>query len=315
MQTNISKLHLGCGSVNLPGWLNIDLDTPTADMHLDFTNPLPFANDSVTHIFSEHFIEHITWAEAVSFLKECRRVLALNGVLRISTPSLRFLIASYVAKDKEEWSDLWQPGSLCQMVNEGMRSWGHQFLYDAEELVTVLAEAGFNVISFQKYHHSQDENLRGLESRPFHNELIVEVRKCEGVGQTIDLQALHDNEEQWLTKFNSELLEELTAAQKNSALQNEHIQEIESTLLARGHQIEELQQTISDQLNHIAVFKQTVSDQLNHIAVFKQTLSDQANHIVAIEAALQKFQNSLYGKCRRKARTLINFIQSKLNRL
>ena len=298
MQSNNEKLHLGCGDVRLSGWLNIDLDAPGADMHLDFTKPLPFANDSITHIFSEHFIEHITRAEAVSFLRECRRILTLNGVLRISTPNLRFLIISYVAKEKDTWGELWQPNSLCNMVNEGMRSWGHQFIYDADELARIFVEAGFNSISFQRYRHSQDENLHGIESRPFHNELIVEAKKNGNVKQTIDFQALLDNEEQWLAKFNSECLEQLHAAQKKIALKNKHIQEIESKLLAREHQVVELQQTISDHVNHMTVLQQTISDQLKHIN--------------GVEVALKKFQNSLYGKLYSGASRLYYFIQRKL---
>jgi predicted SAM-dependent methyltransferase len=186
MQNSLKKLHLACGNVSLAGWTNIDLDSPVADMNMDFTLPLPFADDSISHIFSEHFIEHITRQQAVSFLGECKRTLSKNGVIRISTPNLKFITALYLAGIKDEWGELWQPSTLCQMLNEGMRSWGHQFVYDAEEIVSVFVEAGFNSISFQSYRKSQDPLLCDLETRPFKNELIIEARVTDNKTNFVD---------------------------------------------------------------------------------------------------------------------------------
>ena len=127
------NLHFGCGSVYFDGWDNVDLDSPLADLNLDLTQPLPFADASVSYMFSEHFIEHVTRKQAVDFLVECRRILRPSGTIRVSTPNLRFLIAAYLALEVREWGELWQPATPCSLMNEGMRSWGHQYLYDAEE--------------------------------------------------------------------------------------------------------------------------------------------------------------------------------------
>lgn len=47
---------------------------------------LPFKDRSFGFIFSEHFFEHLFLHEAVSLLKECRRVLKKNGVIRTCVP-------------------------------------------------------------------------------------------------------------------------------------------------------------------------------------------------------------------------------------
>ncbi|MBS7808222.1 methyltransferase domain-containing protein [Variovorax sp. PCZ-1] len=197
------KLHLGCGSNILTGWNNIDLDSPQADQHLDLTQPLPFQDATVSHIFTEHFIEHITRAQAVEFLKECYRLLAQDGVIRITTPNLRFLVFTYFSDKVNEWGDLWQPASRCLMLNEGMRAWGHHFLYDAEELTRVLGEAGFKSVSFQDYRASEDEVLVGLETRPFHNELIVEARKSTALDFNLEIKILNANEASWSSQNNT----------------------------------------------------------------------------------------------------------------
>jgi predicted SAM-dependent methyltransferase len=276
------KLHLGCGDVNFSGWLNIDLDTSTADMNLDLTQPLPFANGSITHIFNEHFIEHVSRQEAVSFLIECRRVLSGNGVIRITTPNLRFLISSYLACNKDEWGELWQPDTKCALINEGMRSWGHQFIYDADELVRILTEAGFNSILFQGYRRSQDKELCELENRPFHNELIVEARIIDSNAPSVDLQEVIVIENSFPIKFNTALLSRIDTAEKATADQANHIQSLEVEMAARvDHN--------TDLINHIQNLEV-------EMAARGDRNTDLTNHIQNLESALLRFQRSIYGR-------------------
>ena len=247
MMSDLIKLHLGCGDVNFSGWINADIDSIVADVRVDLTKSLPFADGAVSHVFSEHFIEHISRAEAVNFFVECRRVLSANGAVRITTPSLRFLIASYLSENKFEWGDLWQPDTPCLMVNEGMRSWGHQFVYDAPELVRVLMEAGFSSISFKQYRKSEDEVFCNLESRPFHNELIVEAIKAEKPYPEVDRRILNSYEEQWVTKLNTGLVTRLVQVEQTITDQATHVRNVEAELTSRGQHIAGLEQTIAAQ--------------------------------------------------------------------
>jgi len=172
------KLHLGCGTNILRGWVNIDIEGPEEVLRWDLTRPLPFATGTADFIFNEHFIEHITRPEASALLSECHRLLASRGVLRISTPSLRKLIDEYLNHRTIEWVDVgWQPATPCQMLNESMRLWGHQFLYDVEELTALLREVGFSDVVSVGWRQSRHGALRDLECRPFHNEIILEATK------------------------------------------------------------------------------------------------------------------------------------------
>jgi predicted O-linked N-acetylglucosamine transferase (SPINDLY family)/predicted SAM-dependent methyltransferase len=171
------KIHLGCGTNYIKGWLNVDLDSPLADEYADFRNPLPYADASADYIFNEHFLEHITREEGLAFLKECRRVLKIGGIFRVSTPDLRWLAAQYSSGKLDEWGDVgWVPETSCRLLNEGMRRWGHQFVYDLPELSAILREAGFSDVYQVKYRESSCHELAGLECRPWHQELIVEAR-------------------------------------------------------------------------------------------------------------------------------------------
>jgi predicted SAM-dependent methyltransferase len=172
------RLHLGCGSNLLPGWTNVDLNAAAGVIEHDLTEPFPLPSETVKFIYSEHFIEHITRGQASALLKECRRVLVPGGVIRLSTPSLEKLLEEYAARRTTEWSDVcWRPNTPCRMVNEGMRLWGHQFVYDLDELTLLLNEAGFEQLAQVAWRESRHPELKGLESRPFHGELIVEAIK------------------------------------------------------------------------------------------------------------------------------------------
>jgi len=173
-----TKLHLGSGDNVLSGWANLDLLGGNGVLSLDLTKPLPVDSNSIDFIFTEHFIEHITRAQGAGLLADCYRVLRPGGVIRISTPSLRKLVSEYTSGRVEEWGDVeWLPSTPCQMVNEGVRDWGHQFVYDHEEMHLLLKEVGFRQIVDRDWRRSGHSQLENLECRPHHDEVIVEATK------------------------------------------------------------------------------------------------------------------------------------------
>jgi predicted SAM-dependent methyltransferase len=173
------KLHLGCGDIKLDSWINIDA-TPqphVTDLNCDLTQTLPFEDNSCQLIYHEHFLEHLPVEAGVSLLKECYRVLCEDGVMRIAMPSLDILIEkSYHGTWKEECTDLPFIQTRAELLNIAFRWWGHEWLYDREELHRRLHEAGFEHIKDASWRVSSTPELRGLESRPT-SLLICEVRK------------------------------------------------------------------------------------------------------------------------------------------
>lgn len=171
-----TRLHLGCGRNVIAGWANVDAEGGEGVIAWDLRRPLPAADASFDYVFSEHFIEHVTRDEALRLLRECMRVLKPGGVLRTTTPDLRKLVAEYLAGRLDEWRNVeWLPATPCRLLNEGMRSWGHQFVYDEPELRLLLAEAGFADVERVAWRESGRPALRALECRPFHDEIIVEA--------------------------------------------------------------------------------------------------------------------------------------------
>jgi predicted SAM-dependent methyltransferase len=178
-----NKLHIGCGQVKLAGWINIDefLHPGITDLQLDITKGLPYADNSGSLIYHEHFLEHLTLEDGFQFLKECYRVLKSGGVMRIAMPSLDTIIEKYYLKNWKEQDWLKLPEyqfiqTRAEMINIAFRWWGHQWLYDREELNRRLREAGFTIIREVEWGKSHIPELNNLETRR-DSLLICETQK------------------------------------------------------------------------------------------------------------------------------------------
>jgi predicted SAM-dependent methyltransferase len=62
------------------------------------------------------------------------------------------------------------------MINIAFRWWGHEHLYNREELERALREAGFSKFKFPEHGQSDLDDLRGLETRQ-DSKLIAEAVK------------------------------------------------------------------------------------------------------------------------------------------
>ena len=154
------KLHVGSGPVALHGWTNVDvLPYPGVHVLCDVRAGLPFKR--VQFMFAEHFLEHLMLADGLRFLRECRRVLADDGVLRLSTPNLDWVWLTHyrppgVMNEAEELLG-------CLEINRAFHGWGHQFLYNRRTLTRALHSAGFSNIVACAYGESRVVELRNLE--------------------------------------------------------------------------------------------------------------------------------------------------------
>jgi predicted SAM-dependent methyltransferase len=165
------KLHIACGTVNFPGWVNIDRDPASEiiDLSWDVREPLPLADGSVQYVYHEHFLEHLTVPEGLAFLRECRRLLVPGGVLRVAMPDLAECVRQYYEND---WRQPWMKKygyefiqTRAETINIAFREWEHKWLYDREELHRRLREAGFENIRDCPRLESSVPTLRSLESR------------------------------------------------------------------------------------------------------------------------------------------------------
>ncbi len=161
------KLNIGSSTTMFHhGWTNIDVHDLAGFAQgngyryarFDVTQGLPFGTGSVDLIYCGFMLEHLTYAQGKSFLKDCRRVLKQDtGALRILVPDAMLLTALYASHIGRGNLDLEKLGLAdFDEINDGCAAtptwagkyWallheGHQAAYDAPTLVDMLIECGF----------------------------------------------------------------------------------------------------------------------------------------------------------------------------
>jgi len=134
-QNRVLKLQIGAGTNNFAGWLNTDIEPTQKQAYMDASKVIPFQDGSVHYIFGEHVIEHLTYEQGLSFLKETHRVLAAGGKVRMVTPNLSKFVALFNENSPEQkkaegqyvprkldyhfWHET--PDRLCFILNKEMR--------------------------------------------------------------------------------------------------------------------------------------------------------------------------------------------------
>lgn len=173
------RLNIGCGRARLEGWVNVDMQhLPEVDLVADVTEGLRFSGAEA--VFAEHFLEHLPFDAAVSFLLEAHRVLADGGWLRLSTPNLDWVWSTHYRLDGEPAGR----ADAALGLNRAFHGWRHQFLWNREILAEALTVCGFDEVRGCAYGESELPYFRGIERHETYPDLpglphvlIVEARK------------------------------------------------------------------------------------------------------------------------------------------
>ncbi len=137
------RLHLGCGRVHRPGWLNIDrYPSAAADVRADVLL-LPIADRAVEAIDARQLLEHLGRVGALYALHEWARVLAPGGALHIETPDRPAVLAA--AGDGAS-ADVVQPW----LWGGEQHGHGHRYLFAAAELAELVESAGFAGVTVEQ---------------------------------------------------------------------------------------------------------------------------------------------------------------------
>jgi predicted SAM-dependent methyltransferase len=157
-QGGIQKINVGSGPDHIRrDWWNVDLlDFKTIDEAMDATKPWPW--QEISHVFAEHFIEHLSLADAIKFLTEAGKSLRQQGRIRLSTPSVEYVVQGFRLDVSEE-----KMAEQTLGLNRSFHGWSHQFLYSKAMLRLLLEDVGYSDVKFFGYGESDTEELRGLE--------------------------------------------------------------------------------------------------------------------------------------------------------
>jgi predicted SAM-dependent methyltransferase len=130
-------------------------------------NPLPIEDEMVAHVNAEHFLEHLEYSDAITFLGECYRLLKIAGTMRIVVPDVEKYMYAYVTNDLTFFDQLKNVGGTREplptkdaICNQMFRMDGsHRFAWDFETLEHVLRQIGFSTIR-QSHHNDSSSPYR-----------------------------------------------------------------------------------------------------------------------------------------------------------
>lgn len=140
------NLHLGCGNLKLPGFINIDINSEKADLKLDIRKLDIFNNATVDQIYNCHILEHIPRNELLNVILEWNRILKVGGILRISVPDFEKVVDIY-NKNKDITM-------IIGFLNGGQKNeWDFHFVnFDFHFLSKLLSLCGFeNIVRYDAH--------------------------------------------------------------------------------------------------------------------------------------------------------------------
>ena len=184
------KLHLGCGDVVLPGFVNIDfLPVNPNVIAWNLLDMWPEAmNEKVSDIFSEDVLEHFFQKEQMYILCAANNALQDGGIFRVLMPSLEYLVeSSRTFNEERDWFMVKNFGVAtgADMLNHGMRFGGHRWLHDEESFKRLATLCGYTA-NRTTCAESSSPSLNNLNQRDETNSLsfafdLVKSRRLDRI--------------------------------------------------------------------------------------------------------------------------------------
>src|SRR2546425_7482393 len=145
-------LNAGCGPNIAPGFTNLDYYWRPGILCWDLTRALPFGDSSLKGIYCEHCLEHLTYEDAGKALREFRRILIPNGLVRVVVPDVELYIDLYVRDRRGEkvvlpYEDELEIKTPLFALNGIMRDHEHLYAYDFEAMGDLIKQAGFDSVT------------------------------------------------------------------------------------------------------------------------------------------------------------------------
>lgn len=177
----VRRLNWGCGTEPEPGWINSDIkQAPEIEISADILEGLPLADESIDYVVSIHALPELRLPDIVPALRELRRVLQTDGVLRLALPDLDRGIRAYLDGDEGYFlipdEDARSIGSklITQLLWYGYS----KTLFTHDFIAEQLQRAGFSEV--HRCSHGQTTSafpaIVELDNRP-EESLFVEARK------------------------------------------------------------------------------------------------------------------------------------------
>ena len=136
-------LHIGCGEIDAPGFINIDA-RPYPHVHIvakNLSRLTTIPDEAADLVYMCHVLEHVSHRTVIGTLREMSRVLKPGGILRISVPDLDHMIALYQTSGNEVTA-IEQPLMGGQDYSFNF----HHAIFNRAHLQRLLLASGFDFV-------------------------------------------------------------------------------------------------------------------------------------------------------------------------
>ena len=165
------NLEIGAGpKAGQSDWLTLDMNN-FVDIYWDLRRGIPFPDNSLSSVYSSHFLEHLSFKEIETILKEVFRVLKPNGIFSVCVPNGELFIYSYINDIKLDpkvhftHAPAFNHTTKIDYINYiAFMDGNHKYLFDIENLIFLLKKAGFKNVKERKFDKSIDNPKRDHES-------------------------------------------------------------------------------------------------------------------------------------------------------
>lgn len=141
-----AKLHLGCGTHRMPGWINIDgIAGPAVDVVMNFAVDTKNIPDGVIEkIYWCHGPEHVYPDQLLGILRELRRVMRASAKIMIATIDLTKIYENRYLTKRD--GSNWNSALYGEVYSTDHPYLSHKQCFTEATLSKVLADAGFCAI-------------------------------------------------------------------------------------------------------------------------------------------------------------------------
>ena len=151
-----NRLEIGSGlTAKKDGFATSDLSFKV-DYPYDLRLGLPFPNESVDLIYSEHVLEHFSHEDLIFLLKDCCRVLKPSGTFSVAVPNTKIYLDAYLNPNEFDYTKYCSYDfglsykSKIDYVNYIFYMGGeHRYMFDEDNILLILKDVGFKYVKLR----------------------------------------------------------------------------------------------------------------------------------------------------------------------
>ena len=177
------KLHIGCGSRIIPGFVHVDTRELAHVDHVSRAETLEFAeSNSVDLIYFSHLLEHYDREHFIEPLREWLRVLRPGGVLRPPVTDFAACANSYHEQGLADGLS-----GVVGLIVGGQRDEYdfHQMIFDEAFLTAALLQVGFSEVRRWDWRTTEHSHVDD-----YSQSYLPHMDKVNGMQMSLNLEAV-----------------------------------------------------------------------------------------------------------------------------